>query len=512
MKNKSSHHFYPASLLMAFCLVAAQFPGCAYYSNLQAIKEPPEKAVILNVNADKTTVYPDEALILKYEVLSRWDVSYEGFNREGNYKGFWLERFPMHAKDAFRTDVTEFEGRKYVRATAFKMFLFPMNSGDLRIYPGEVKIFVKNPGLEIDRKMFRSGPPIEINVKEFPIQGRPSSFTDSSGSYELRSDLSSKKPDANGFIYLEIMITGQGNLRQIKLPTPDFGPDVSVAYVNENVDLDWVQDSVHGKKTFKFRLHPNKTGLIKIPSVSFSYFDLSTQSYQTLTSQEYEVQIDTVKTLAALPNKKTTDENLMTILLDASGSMLAEDFEPKNRMTAAKTELKDFLNLKYKGLIQLKTFADEPSTVFSFSTEPQKMKDSLELVKASDKKEGGTAIGIAIYETALEMKDLSRKGKKMILLLSDGANNAGYIEPQDAALIAKDNQIVIYAIAIGTGGVVAFPTDPSAKYKRVVDAEVIVDEKSLNVITSLTGGKTFRAKTREELKMALREISSLMPN
>jgi Ca-activated chloride channel family protein len=122
--------------------------------------------------------------------------------------------------------------------------------------------------------------------------------------------------------------------------------------------------------------------------------------------------------------------------------------------------------------------------------------------------EDGTAIGMALANSCNRLKDSPAKSK-VIVLLTDGVNNAGEIDPVTAAEIAKTLDIKVYAIGAGRPGPAPYPVDDPVFGRRYVNIENEIDEESLRRIAGLTGGKYYRAKNEEGLKHVYEEISSL---
>ncbi len=199
------------------------------------------------------------------------------------------------------------------------------------------------------------------------------------------------------------------------------------------------------------------------------------------------------------PNFNDGKPGLM-ILLDVSGSMLAEDLQPGNRLAVAKNALKTFMNAKPNIRIGVKVFAKEVVTVAPLTDGTKKSLQEIENVQVGMVKDG-TAIGDALLAGVKELKKNPAR-KNIIVLLSDGANNAGHIDPLTAADFSKQDNIAIYAIGIGKDGLVPFPINDPVLGKRYVNAEVNVDDETLGEIASVTGGKFFKVVDANQLKDA----------
>ncbi len=213
----------------------------------------------------------------------------------------------------------------------------------------------------------------------------------------------------------------------------------------------------------------------------------------------------------ARPQSFTTGEDISTegidivMLLDISGSMLAEDLKP-NRLEAAKNVIKDFINERVSDRIGLVIFARESFTQCPLTIDYGVLKSLLKQVK-SGMLEDGTAIGTAIANGVNRLKDSKAKSKVMILL-TDGVNNSGEIDPITAAQIANKFAIRIYTIGLGTEGMAPYPvqTPFGIQYQNV---PVQIDEKTLKQISSITDGKYFRATSNRKLRAIYKEIDKL---
>ena len=213
----------------------------------------------------------------------------------------------------------------------------------------------------------------------------------------------------------------------------------------------------------------------------------------------------------ARPRTTSQGEDIYTegidiaMLLDISGSMLAEDFQP-NRIKAAKAVAQEFIDGRRNDRIGLVIFAGQSFTQCPMTLDYHVLKDLLRQVEPG-MVEDGTAIGMAIAQGVNRLKDGKAKSKAMILL-TDGVNNRGEIDPITAAQIAQTFGIRIYTVGVGTVGEAPYPvqTPFGTRYQNV---PVDVDEKTLSAIADMTGAKYFRAKNNRALKQIYEEIDQL---
>lgn len=195
------------------------------------------------------------------------------------------------------------------------------------------------------------------------------------------------------------------------------------------------------------------------------------------------------------------------LVLDISGSMRAEDFKPHNRLYAAKGVIRDFIADRTSDRIGLVVFSRQSFTQCPLTLDYGVLLSFLEQVDFG-MIEDGTAIGLSIANAVNRLKDSNAKSK-VIILLTDGVNNAGEIDPLTAAQLARTFDIKIYAIGAGKPGVALYPVDDPLFGRRYVPLQVQLDEESLRKIASTTEGRYFRAKDTEGLKRIYEEISAL---
>lgn len=197
----------------------------------------------------------------------------------------------------------------------------------------------------------------------------------------------------------------------------------------------------------------------------------------------------------------------IVLALDISGSMLAEDFKPVNRMMVAKEEAKRFIKGRENDRIGLVVFARKGYTQCPLTLDYQILEQLIDEVEVGLIKDG-TAIGLGIGTAVNRLRD-SKAKSKVIILLTDGENNAGNVDPITAAELARSFGVRIYSICIGRGGLVPFPIEDPIFGKRYVQAEVEIDEKTLKRIADITDGRYFYARDPEALAKAYKQINEL---
>ena len=192
------------------------------------------------------------------------------------------------------------------------------------------------------------------------------------------------------------------------------------------------------------------------------------------------------------------------LVLDISESMRAEDFEGANRIQTAKLVIKDFLAHRENDRIGLVVFAGESFTLCPLTLDYPVLVELLSDVKLGQL-EDGTAIGDALA-TATHRLRVSQSKTKIVILLTDGENNAGSITPETAASLAKSFGIKVYTIGMGKEGGARIPYADTTFGKRYREVLTYLDENTLKLIASTTGGSYFRATDGQSLKRIYTEI------
>ncbi len=191
----------------------------------------------------------------------------------------------------------------------------------------------------------------------------------------------------------------------------------------------------------------------------------------------------------------------VVVALDVSGSMRAEDFRPKNRLHVAKEVVASFIDGRTSDRIGLVLFAGRAFVQCPLTLDYGILKEQLGAVKIG-MLEDGTAIGSAIASSVNRLRASAAKSR-VIVLVTDGVNNAGNIDPITAARLAAAMKVRIHTVGVGRpGGEALFPVDDPVFGKRMVRLEAQLDEKTLSAIADSTGGEYFRASD----PAALREI------
>ena len=192
------------------------------------------------------------------------------------------------------------------------------------------------------------------------------------------------------------------------------------------------------------------------------------------------------------------------LVLDISESMRAEDFEGSNRIETAKSVVNNFLINRQNDRIGLVVFAGESFTLCPLTSDYSVLVELLRDVEIGQL-EDGTAIGDALA-TATHRLRASESKTKIVILLTDGENNAGSIEPGAAASLAQSFEIKVYTIGMGKEGGARIPYADTTFGKRYREVLTYLDEDTLKQIATITGGHYFRATDTQSLKQVYTEI------
>ena len=206
--------------------------------------------------------------------------------------------------------------------------------------------------------------------------------------------------------------------------------------------------------------------------------------------------------------KKTTEHVVdIMIALDISGSMATLDFHPDNRLIAAKQEARRFVEGRRHDRIGLVVFAAQSITMCPLTVDRGAMLALLDHVQLG-MVEDGTAIGLGLANAVSRLKGSEAKSK-VVILLTDGINNSGEIDPLTAADLAKTFGVRVYTIGVGRNGTSLLPIHDPRFGSRLLKVETEIDEKTLITIAKKTGGAYFRAQDEKGLREIFDQIDHM---
>ena len=274
--------------------------------------------------------------------------------------------------------------------------------------------------------------------------------------------------------------------------------------------------------------------LLLLPIVGVWYYFRHKERYATLTMSSLEVfqsggsirgklraLLPILRTVAfivlvialARPQETLKQEEIkaegidIVLVMDLSSSMLAQDFKP-DRLQVSKAVASEFVDKRAYDRIGLAVFAGESFTQCPLTTDHGVVKDFLDKLQCGIL-EDGTAIGEGLATAVNRLKDSEAKSK-VVILLTDGDNNAGYIKPMTAAEIAREFEVKVYTIGVGSRGKALAPVSRRSDGKYIFGlASVQIDESLLKEIAKMTGGRYFRADSAQKLENIYAEIDKL---
>ncbi len=197
----------------------------------------------------------------------------------------------------------------------------------------------------------------------------------------------------------------------------------------------------------------------------------------------------------------------IVLAVDISSSMLAEDFQPENRIAVAKREVTRFVDARNSDRIGLVAFSGEALTIVPGTLDHALVKSAIAGLSVGQLTDG-TALGVALATAANRVMELESESR-VVVLLTDGDNNAGSISPEDAAAAAAALDIRVYTIGVGKEGLAPMPVARTATGFRYENVLVDVNDELLEAIAEATGGQYFRATDPDALSDIYTQIDEL---
>jgi len=210
---------------------------------------------------------------------------------------------------------------------------------------------------------------------------------------------------------------------------------------------------------------------------------------------------------AGRAEQSTTEGINIVIAFDISSSMLAEDFQPQNRLEVARDKVKQFIAMRGSDRIGVVAFSGEALTQVPLTTDYPVVMAAVDNLQPGQL-EDGTAIGTAIATAANRLRD-APGNSRVVVLLTDGVNNRGSIDPRTAAQAAAEFGVKIYTIGVGTEGMAPVPVGRGVFGLRYENRPVEIDDALLTDVAKRTGGRYFRARDAAALQRITEEIDRL---
>ena len=246
----------------------------------------------------KTSVYEQEPILVTFKIYTK-AANIRSLDNAifPSFEGFVLQDIPI---DKPQIELEHYKGVNYQVVTIKQALLYPQRAGNIEISKGnfDVTVQVVRPmqgffGMMqgyVDIEKSISTSPETVKVKPLP-SNKPASFTNAVGSFKIKSSISNTAPKANEALTYKVVISGNGNLKYIKDPELKFPADFEVYDPKTEVDVKTTTSGVIGSRVIEYTVIPRSAGDFKIPAVEFSYFDIATSSYKTITSDSYELKV-----------------------------------------------------------------------------------------------------------------------------------------------------------------------------------------------------------------------------
>lgn len=275
-----------------------------------AVSPGTDDNIFVQAWVDRKTLYQNEQMLLTYSLYTRYDTRYEGFDKEPETSGFWIEEFPMD-RDVPRETVRA-NGKRYVKADVKKLALFPTAPGNYTIQPGSLKVSIReepqgsNAFDEFFSDSFFTGgsffarrqnrllvpPPIQLVVKPLPEDGKPASFQGAVGNFRFSATVDKDKVKQNEPVTLKMVIEGEGNIETITRPKVPELTGFKTYDADTNSKLFQTENVIGGTKSFEVVFIPKEEGNSFIPPVEFSFFNPRQEKYVTLRTPNFPIKVE----------------------------------------------------------------------------------------------------------------------------------------------------------------------------------------------------------------------------
>jgi len=266
------------------------------------------KAFVSNANP-----LQGEGIVVTYKIFTKVAIAQVNINKAPSFSGFWSQNLTKD-NEKLQQSRQMIDGEQYVVADLKKYFLFPLKSGKLVIDPLELQCVAQvrkqtktrtgdpffddffndsffNSGVANVEKNLKSNP-LVISVRPLPEEGKPADFSGAVGSFTFRAEMDKTHLKTNEAVTLKCTVSGKGNIQLIDKMNISFPPDFEGYDPKVTSDVQSTGSGVAGNQIFEYLMIPRKPGKFKINPISFSYFDLDKKRYVTLTSPEFNLDVE----------------------------------------------------------------------------------------------------------------------------------------------------------------------------------------------------------------------------
>jgi len=260
-----------------------------------------DDGLFVRLYLSKSSAYEHEGILATVKLYTLYDMGLDNVKLP-EFEGFMVQEVELPQEKQWSME--HHNGRNFRSVVLKQVVLFPQRSGKITIGSGKFDAVVRVRNQQSSRSIFDDffntyqdvkktiySPPVSVDVKPLPF-GKPASFSNSAGSYTMTSSISANKVKANEAVTIRVKIAGEGNIKLIKTPTIGF-PNGFEAYDPKiNTDVRVSASGVRGSKSFEFYAIPRYEGQFEIPAVEFSYFDLKSNSYKTLSGEPFHLTVE----------------------------------------------------------------------------------------------------------------------------------------------------------------------------------------------------------------------------
>ena len=259
-----------------------------------------DKELFMMATASKTNVYEQEAILLTYKVYTQVNLT-ELRGDIPDLKGFHTQEVELPNQKTFTLE--HYNGRNYNTTIWRQLVLFPQQTGKIEIpsvtFEGTVSQMVAsadpfdaffNGGNYVNITKNLVTPKLTINVKELPA-GKPANFSGGVGEFTLSSSISTQELKTNDAVTIKLVISGTGNMKLINTPEVGFPQDFEIYDPKVDNKFNLTRNGLAGNKVIEYLAIPRHAGTYTIPPIEFSYFDLKSQSYKTLKTDAYTLNV-----------------------------------------------------------------------------------------------------------------------------------------------------------------------------------------------------------------------------
>ncbi|MDR0824875.1 MAG: BatD family protein [Prevotella sp.] len=250
----------------------------------------------------KTKVKEQEAVVVTFRFYTVLNIRNVGKIQFPEFEGFMTEDFEMQTNQQLTAE--HYKGRNYMAVDVKKTLLFPQRSGKITIPSGTMEIvFEVASGRKVQtffgpqdvmteaKKVLRTSP-VTVDISPLPVQDKPTNFSGAVGSFTFTPSITAQKIKANDAVTIKLNITGTGNLKLIKNPEVKFPKDFETYDPQVKNDYKITENGLSGTKSIEYMFIPRYPGKFTIPPIEFSYFDTKTNTYKTVSSPSYELDVD----------------------------------------------------------------------------------------------------------------------------------------------------------------------------------------------------------------------------